>query len=153
MTSRPDSPACWLRLLVAVVAGGLLLAAAATWWAWRRLPITGMPAMPHVVDPRSVQADQRPAVDQAHWQVNLWKPLRDAPVVDNAAPPPPLRATLFSILQQGGQPIAAVDFADEGLVYLQQGQQHNRCTVQAIEAEAVVLIDAEGRTHRLELGR
>jgi hypothetical protein len=87
-----------------------------------------------------------------HWNIDLWRPLVDAPVVvAQAAAAPTVR--LFSILKRNGVRVAALDMGGaEGLVYLKAGETSGAISVVAIDATGVN-ITINGQGQRLELGK
>jgi hypothetical protein len=87
-----------------------------------------------------------------HWNIDLWRPLVDAPVVVAQAPPPPT-VRLFSILNRNGARVVALDLGGtEGLVYLKAGESSGAVNVVAIEATGVK-ITINSQPQRLELGK
>lgn len=122
----------------------LTTAAAMTWACW---PVQLRVQPPLVASaPPAVAAATR--IEPGVWDVRLWQPFTDAPVV-NYAPALPLK--LYSILKRNGTFIAALSAGDDApLVYASTGDVVQGVTVRAVDATGVDLRSAVG-DQRLEL--
>jgi hypothetical protein len=122
----------------------LTTAAAVTWACW---PVQLSVPPPLVASaPPVLAATTR--IEPGVWDVRLWQPFTDAPVV-NAAPVLPLK--LYSILKRNGTFIAALSAGDHApLVYASTGDVVQGVTIRSVDATGVDLRSPAG-DQRLEL--
>lgn len=128
-----------------VSALALLTTAAAATWACLPVQLT---VPPPLVAPTPPLAAATEGIEPPVWDVRLWQPFTDAPLV-HEAPLPPLK--LYSILKRNGTFIAALS-ADESapLVYASAGDVVQGVTIRSVDATGVDLRSALG-DQRLEL--
>jgi hypothetical protein len=126
------------------VAGGVgAVALVATWACW---PLSVATKPLHLAD-RLPEPHRATAITAPAWDVRLWQPFTDEPVV-NKAPPPPLK--LYSILKRGGVFIAALGGDEAPMVYASVGDVVQGVTIRGIDAAGVDVHSAMG-DQRLEL--
>jgi hypothetical protein len=114
----------------------LFLIALASWWAMPDSAELHAPAFPRSSGVPLVPPTLDAALSPAMWNVALWRPLSDAPIVIPLASPPSFK--LFSILKQGDALIAALDPGDGNtLVYVHAGDQFKGATIVAIDERGV----------------
>lgn len=132
------------RLWLVLVVGCLATATAATWAAW---PVGVTVEAPRV----SITAAERSAalpIDTAAWDVRLWQPFTDVPVVQETSTPP---LKLYSILRRNGVYLAALSAGDAApMIYAASGDVVQGITIRAVDATGVDLRSAQG-DQRLEL--
>jgi hypothetical protein len=127
-----------------VIAGGLAVVAMATTWAWWPLTVVTKPLQ---LADRQPERRRATSITAPTWDVRLWQPFTDAPVVSEA-PPPPLK--LYSILKRGGVFIAALAGNDAPMVYVGVGDVVQGVTIRGIDANGVDVRSPVG-DQRLEL--
>lgn len=126
---------------------GLALVATASAGVWAGWPVEH-PVRPPLAVPLPVAATTTAPIDSTLWNVRLWQPFTDAPVVTEA-PAPPLK--LYSILKRGGVFIAALSTGDQSpLVYARAGDVVQGMTIRQVDATGVDVRSAVG-DQRLEL--
>lgn len=126
---------------------GLALVAIASAVVWASWPVEH-PVRPPLAGPLPLAATTTARIDSALWDVRLWQPFTDAPVVTEA-PAPPLK--LYSILKRGGVYIAALSAGDQApLVYARTGDVVQGVTIRKVDATGVDVRSPVG-DQRLEL--
>lgn len=130
----------WLLLGLALVA----TASAVVWATW---PVAHQ-VRPPLAAPLPPAATTTARIDSTVWDVRLWQPFTDAPVVTEA-PAPPLK--LYSILTRDGVFIAALSTGDQTpLVYARAGDVVQGITIHTVDATGVDVRSSVGN-QRLEL--
>jgi len=101
-------------------------------------------AAPAQTDPQTAEAQH---IDPTRWPSTLvWS----APVTPQHTAPPPLRATLLGILEQGSATVALIQTGDGETRRVHLGERIDGYEVLAIETDAVVL-GGSGPQRRLSL--
>ena len=95
---------------------------------------------------------QKPDWDVGQWHKRLWRPLADAPPppVVAQAPPRPPKVALFSLLNDNGEKIAALEMPDGSLAYLSAGESQSGIQLDTIGTSGVTIIH-QGHQFELEL--
>ena len=124
------------HVIASAALGGIAVLSTAI-WALMGLPELATPASGDIAAAETIELAGN-AITIEHWNRDLYPPLRDPPPPEVAAPEPPkLQATLFAIAIRSGRPVATLDFGDDGLRHLHDGDSALGVEVLAIDGEGV----------------
>jgi hypothetical protein len=123
---------------------GLVAVVGVATWAW--WPLSYAVTAVRVAE---IPTERQPLAPIATptWNVRLWQPFTDTPVVSEQAPPP---LTLYSILKRDGVFIAALAADNAPMVYARTGDVVEGVTIRSIDANGVEVRSPTG-DQRLEL--